>query len=120
MTNLDRLKIELNGKQYYTDEQYSAFLLENNLVASDTYLGTNNTDTEQHIYILHTVKDILETLANNIDYFRNISTEFVNTSAAYKYLKDRIDSLNQRIMESDNSNAVNLNRRKTITYTFFN
>lgn len=114
MTNIERLKLELNGKQYYSDEEYTIFLSENNLIAADSYT------VSQHIYILNCVKNVLETLANNLDYFRNISTEFVNTSSAYEYLKDRIDSINQQILQSADSKNVTFNNRKTITYSFRN
>ena len=42
MTNLERLKLELSNKSYYTDEEYSVFLNENNLVPTDTYDKTTN------------------------------------------------------------------------------
>ena len=31
MQNLDRLKLELNNKEYFTEEEYSIFLNENGL-----------------------------------------------------------------------------------------
>ena len=37
MTNLERLKIELNNKQYFSDEVYSQFLDENAYVIHDLY-----------------------------------------------------------------------------------
>ena len=30
MTNLERLKLELSNKEYYTDDEYNIFLSENN------------------------------------------------------------------------------------------
>ena len=42
MTNLERLKLELSNKSYYTDNEYNVFLNENNLIPTDTYNKDNN------------------------------------------------------------------------------
>lgn len=38
MQILDRLKMELSNQQYFTDEQYTQFLAENNLLSENTYI----------------------------------------------------------------------------------
>lgn len=92
MTNIERLKLELSHKSYFTDEEYSTFLEENSLSPTDTY-----NRKEDELYLLQTVIAIFQALTNNIDLFRSIETEFVNTTSAYKNLKDRIDELYKRI-----------------------
>lgn len=37
MTNIERLKLELSNKQYFTDAEYSVFLEENELIAMEQY-----------------------------------------------------------------------------------
>ncbi len=37
MTVLERLKLELSNKEYFTDQEYTTFLQENNLTATDNY-----------------------------------------------------------------------------------
>lgn len=36
MQILDRLKMELSNQQYFSDEQYTQFLSENDLIATNT------------------------------------------------------------------------------------
>lgn len=88
MTNLQRLKMELGNKEYFSDEDYSVYLDEEGLKASNEYTKEAN-----QYALLSTVIDILEALSNNIDYYRSITTEFTTNSQAYKNLKDRIDEL---------------------------
>lgn len=38
MQTLDRLKMELSNQQYFTNEQYTRFLTENNLLSENTYI----------------------------------------------------------------------------------
>lgn len=38
MQTLDRLKMELSNQQYFTNEQYTRFLAENNLLSENTYI----------------------------------------------------------------------------------
>ena len=37
MDVLTRLKMELSNQEYFSDDQYTQFLMENNLVAAETY-----------------------------------------------------------------------------------
>lgn len=111
MTNINRLKLELSNKAYFTDDEYAVFLEENGLIAIEEY----SKDLDES-YLLQSVIAILQALNNNIEIFMNVSTEFVNTTSAYKNLKDRIDELYKRIalIPSYHSTA------KTITYLFHN
>ena len=88
----DRLMMELNHKQYYSEDELKVVLHENGLDYCDIY------DKNVHYrQLLCTVLDILESLANNIDVFRTVETEFATTTEAYKYLERRIQRLQQRI-----------------------
>lgn len=93
MTNLERLKVELSNKAYFTDEIYTMYLSENDLIATETY--SKATDQRG---LLYTVIDILEALSNDIDMFRKVETEFLTTDSAYKYLEKRINDINKRIL----------------------
>ena len=92
MTNLERLKLELNNKEYFTDGEYTIFLEENNLNSADEY----NKSTMQR-ELLWTVVDVLESLANDVDLMRKIKTEFTTTTEAVKFLNDRIERIKARI-----------------------
>ncbi|MDU7440877.1 MAG: hypothetical protein E7L05_09935, partial [Clostridium sp.] len=100
MTILQRLKLELSNKDYYTDEEYSMFLEENRLRPTDEY----NKDNDQ-IRLLQTVVCILETLANDVDIMRKIdSKDIISTDQAIKYLSLRIDTLNKKIIDLKEEN----------------
>lgn len=92
MTNLERLKLETNNKEYFTDAEYTTFLLENDLIATDVY-----DKTTMQRDLLYTVVDILESLANDVDLMRKIETEFTTTSQAVKFLNDRVERIRARI-----------------------
>lgn len=94
VTTLKRLKLELANKEYFDDTQYTLFLSENNLVATQEY----DKSTMQR-NLLSTVLDILNMLSNDIDTFRRLEdgdTGF-SQSSAYALLSKRIDDVKQRI-----------------------
>lgn len=92
MQILDRLKMELSNQEYFSDEQYTQFLLENGLSATAEY----NKETDQRQMLLSAL-DILEAVSNDIDIMRQTITEFTTTSQAYKYLEKRIQNLRDKI-----------------------
>lgn len=94
-TNLERLKLQLNNKEYYTDDEFSLFLEENELYPNDVYVKST-----MEIKLLETVVTVLETLSNDIDLMRKIDTTELglSTEEAYKYLEKRIKSLNEKIL----------------------
>ena len=97
MTILERMKLELNNKNYYTDAEYTQFLIEAGIsLVRDEY--NNNTNRRS---VLRAVKAVFESLANNIDYFRTITTEFATTTQAMGYINDRINAYNKQIAELD-------------------
>lgn len=98
-TNLQRLKLELTNKAYYSDEEYKMFLEENKLDAEEYY----NKDNDE-IKLLNTVIAILETLANDVDLMRKIDTkDIVTVDQASKYLSQRIYNLKNRVIELEES-----------------
>lgn len=109
---LDRLKIELNHKDYFKDEEYTMYLSENKLTAIDTYdKGTMQRN------LLFTIIDILEAVGNDIDLMRKIEDPTTQLSVAecYKLLEDRIQKIKDRIAtlpdpdsEDDTSNIFML------------
>lgn len=95
MTNLERLKLELSNKEYYSDEEYNVFLEENNLVPTNTYVKTDN-----QINLLETVVSVLETLSNDVDIMRKIDNkDIVSVDQASKYLSQRIYNINKKILD---------------------
>lgn len=95
MTNLERLKLELNNKNYYKDTEYSIFLEENNLTANNTYKKEDN-----EINLLKTIVAILETLSNDTDIMRKIDNkDILSIDQAYEFLQKRIENINTKIIE---------------------
>ena len=92
MNVLDRLKLELSNKEYFSDEQYTQFLTENSLSATEEY----DKQTMQKVLLL-TVIDVLEAIANDTDIMQSISTEFTTVGAAYKYIEQRIGQIKDKI-----------------------
>lgn len=95
-TNLSRLLLALGNKQYLTDSQFATLLEENGLDPNATYEPTQ----ENKYSLLCTELDVLNTLANNIDLFRKVETEFSTTTSASKALFERIHKLEKEIAES--------------------
>jgi len=99
MTNLERLKLELSNKAYYSDVEYQVFLEENNLEPSGSYSKTDN-----QINLLETVISILETLSNDVDLMRKIdSKDIISVDQASKYLASRIRNIKGKIIEIQES-----------------
>ena len=71
MQVLQRLKMELSNQEYFTDEQYIQFLVENDLTYTDEYVKA---DMQRNL--LYAVLDVLEAVTNDIDLMTGISTEF--------------------------------------------
>ena len=92
MKVLDRLKMELSNQSYFSDEQYTQFLIENELSPDENY--DKSTMQKQ---LLLTVLDVLEAIANDIDLMSTISTEFSNIGQAYKSIEIRIGQVKDKI-----------------------
>ena len=97
MTNIERLQIELSEKDYFSDraktlEVYEEILEENNLDPYEEYTKAND-----QINMLESVYTIIQMLANNIELYIKVETEFATTSAAYQYLQKRLKDLRDEI-----------------------
>lgn len=109
---LDRVKLELGNKQYYSDEAYAIIIFENRLNPYERY----NKDTDER-NMLESVYAILQTLANDIDIFRKIETEFATEDQAYKYLQLRLQDVQNRINLLPNPETE---EESNVGYLFFN
>lgn len=94
MTVIERLKLELNHKDYFEDTELIVFLSENTLTATDTY----DKSTMQRNLLL-TVVDILEAVSNDVDLMRKVEDTNTGLSIgdAYKLLQDRIKDIQYQI-----------------------
>lgn len=93
MQVLQRLKMELSNQEYFSDEQYIQFLVENDLTPTDEY----DKPTMQK-QLLYTVIDVLEAVTNDIDLMTGISTEFSDIGQAYQFLEARIQQVKDKIL----------------------
>lgn len=92
MTVLDRLKMELSNQEYFPAEQYTQFLIENDLDPAAEYIKA-----DMQRQLLFTVLDVLEAVANDIDVMSTISTEFSNIGQAYQFIEQRIANVRDKI-----------------------
>jgi len=121
MTNLSRLKLELNNQTYYDnqDEILTSILEDNDLDAFDEYAKNND-----QIQMLECVFDFLSTLANDTDVFIKVTSEFTTVSAAYNYLQRRLKDLRaeiDRLKEEERLNSyVDAGQSRLTSYMFFN
>lgn len=93
MQVLQRLKMELSNQEYFSDEQYIQFLVENDLTPTDEY----DKPTMQK-QLLYTVIDVLEAVTNDIDLMTGISTEFSDIGQAYNFLEARIQQVKDKLL----------------------
>ena len=101
---LNRLRIEINNKQYYSDDTLTMYLDENGLDSTVNY-----DKSKMQKQLLQTVYDVLQSLSNNIDLFRSVETEFATTGQAYNYLRKRMDDIEARILALPNSEGTKEN-----------
>lgn len=93
MTTLDRLKLELSNKEYYTDVEYIVFLGENSLIPNVEY----DKSTMQR-NLLFSVVSVFETLANDVDVMRKIEvTGIQSTDLAIAWIRQRIEDVKAKI-----------------------
>lgn len=91
MQVLERLKLELSKQEYFSDEEYIQFLLENDLEPNEEYIK----DVMQSD-LYQAVIDILEAVCNDINIMRSISTGFGNIGQAYDYIEARIAQIKDK------------------------
>ncbi len=82
------------------DDKLNIYLQENNLNSIDEYTPTSNIN-KKNIY--RTALAILESIANNPTYMRNLKNEDMSITQFSENLNNRIDSLTRKIrLMSDN------------------
>lgn len=93
MTIIDRFRFELSDKEYFSNSDiYAEILQEHGLDPLDEYDHANH-----RVQLLEATYTVLQMLANDIDSFRKVETEFVTTSAAYQYLQKRLKDVRSEI-----------------------
>ena len=121
MTNLSRLKLELNNKTYYDnqDEILTSILEDNDLDPYDEYSKAND-----RINMLESVFDFMQTLANDTDVFIKVTSEFTTVSAAYAYLQKRLKDIRaeiDRVKEEERiDSSLDEGQSRLTSYMFFN
>jgi len=123
MTNLERFKFNINEKQYFstpekTEQIYENLLEENGLDPAEDYDKSSD-----EIPMLEAVYSLLQMLANNIEIYCKVETEFATTTAAYQYLQKRLADLRAEIdrikldthYEDSEGNVSSL-----VSYMFYN
>lgn len=121
MTNIDRLQYELSQKEYFNDKTltvYEQILEENNLDPFAEYDKSND-----QINLLESVYSILQMLANNLELYIKVETEFTTTSAAYQYLQKRLKDLRNeidRLKLANHYTDEDGNQSNLFSYMFFN
>lgn len=99
LNNIDRLKMEIEGIDI-EDDKLNVYLEENNLVATEEYSPSSNIN-KKNIY--RTALAILESIANNPTYMRNLKNDDMSITQFSENLNNRIDSLTRKIrLMSDN------------------
>lgn len=100
MTVLNRLKLELNNQEYFSDEGYIQLLTENNLSPEAEYIKS-----KMQKNLLFTVLDVLESVANDVDIMSTMMTsEFQTIGQAYQYIEMRIAQIKDKIAAIPNEN----------------
>jgi hypothetical protein len=95
MSVYERLMIELGNKAYLDDLSLSRLLYENGLNGMEDY------SAQDRRKLLCTVLAIFQILANNIDLYRKIETEFSTDSEALTGINKRIAALKNEILALD-------------------
>ena len=118
MLILERLKLELNNKPYFDneDEVYTQFLDENDLDALDDYSKSDR------IPLLETVYTVLQTLANDLDIYRKVHTEFSDESSAYANLGKRLTDIRKEIdrLKVETTKADSSSESRLFAHMYYN
>jgi len=93
MTVLERFKLELSNKDYYTDTEYNVFLSENSLTSSAEY-----DKTSMQRDLLFSVVAVFETLSNDVDVMRKIDvTGISSVDVAIAWINKRVEDIKTKI-----------------------
>lgn len=111
LTVLEMLKLELNKKEYFEDNEYGALLQIQGLNPSDTY---NNEKMRKQLLL--TVLDILEKVSNDTDMMRKIGTEIGDQTSAYENLTKQIDRIKDKIIDIEDKENNKQNKSCFMMY----
>lgn len=107
MRVFNRLMMELSNQKYLTTEQYYQLLLEQGLNPDEEY-----DKASMQKALLLTEIEVLETVANDIDFMTSFSSDFVNIGQAYEFIEARIVNLKDKIaaipIEEEEASAFSL------------
>ncbi|WP_242842555.1 hypothetical protein [Clostridium tyrobutyricum] len=99
LNNIDRLKMEIEGINL-EDDKLNVYLEENDLISNEEYSPSSNIN-KKNIY--RTALSVLESIANNPTYMRNLKNDDMSITQFSENLNNRIDSLTRKIrLMSDN------------------
>lgn len=96
MNVLERLKLELNNKPYFTDDEFTIFLEEQGFWEPDFSEYAKKKD---QLPLQKTVLAIFEALANDTSNMIKTQTEFLTTSDASTWLNKRIADTKKKIKQ---------------------
>lgn len=114
MTNLERLKIEIEGLNI-EDDKLIVYLMENDLTDTDEYNPHSKSNLKS---IYKTAVSILESIANNPQAMKNYKTDDITVTHFHTNLMNRIDYLNRKIRMMPDDNDFNDDGGATVTYIF--
>lgn len=110
ITNLERLKMDINGIDL-DDNKLTIYLLENGLQAGEQY-NTNDTANLKAIY--STALSVLEGVANDITLMRTIKLDDMTVSEFHDNIMKRIDQLDNKIRQ------IKVGNTNSSTFLFYN
>ncbi len=94
------MSLELSRQPYLSERDYITLLEENGLDAGEEYTPQDSRK------LLCAVLSVLQILANDIDLFRSIQTEFATTGAASEALAKRMAAVKGEIAKLDEEIAT--------------
>ena len=105
MTNLERLKMEIEGFSI-EDEKLIVYLMENDFTDNIEYDAHSNTNKKA---IYTTALNVLESIANNPESMKNYKTNDITITHFATNLQNRIDDLRKKISTMANDENVSEN-----------
>lgn len=105
MTNLERLKMEIEGFNI-EDNKLIVYLMENDLTDIIEYDAKSNTNKKK---IYQTALNVLESIANNPQSMKNYKTNDISITHFATNLQNRIDDLRKKIANMQNDENISEN-----------
>lgn len=93
MTNLMRLQLELNNQPYLEESDLRYLLEENGLEPDEGYTKADR------LKLLSAVLAVFQVLENDVDFYRQVETEFATTGEAFLAMRRRITQIKAEISQ---------------------